>query len=210
MTRARNAASLVIISACALLLLVALPVTAQEPYPPSPPPEEPDARVELTCEVDDDRVLTCEGSGYLPGSTVTIEVREAGRDGVVAEFTAQVGEDGTFVAEELLPCSVAGSSVVVRVTGRDSRDRPNTQTRRLEVPDDPDCPGSGVLGQGDERDGGDVLGVPVDRDDDGSLAFTGRNLLLLAAIALVLLALGAALVRHRRRQGDGSTGPSAA
>ena len=201
MRRGRHAAGVVTLL-CALLCLLVLPAAAERPYPPSPPPEPPASEVEASCEIDDAPDLTCEGQGYLPDSTVTIEVRRAGPDTVVAALEVQVGADGTFRAHDELPCDVAGATVVVTITGRDGQDRPTVETRTIEVPPAPDCDPSdpnraGVAGEEV------VQGAPDGGDDDGPLAFTGRNLLILAAIALLVLLLGAALVRARGKRGDG-------
>lgn len=214
-----------------LAFLLTVPALAQQPYPPPPPDPDPGSgRVETRCEIDGTREIACEGELYLADSTVTIEIRRAGQPSalapmatisllaqqgsgnLVAAYTEQVDSEGEWDTEYQLPCDYTANKVRVRVSGRDSEDRPVTESMMLDVPESPGCtaedPGTGSGGEGElsgdgaAPGGADEVLAAVDRNPDGSLAFTGRNLVLLVALALVLVALGAVMVRLKNSRGE--------
>lgn len=219
MVRGRAIVGLV---AVAMLAVFASPALAQDPYPPSPPDGDGSADAEVSAEVqcsdDGQRTLVAEGEGFLAGSTVEIEVRahgSAASDGPLTAYDEPVDDEGTFDTSYELPDDYDHQKVRLRVRGRDAEDRPVTESHVLDAA--PNCgSGTGVQGQDEERDGGDAdgadvlgrnqgLGAPaVDRDADGSLAVTGRNIWLLAALALVLATLGTVLARFRRDRATGA------
>lgn len=155
---------------------------------------------------------------------------EPGGGNLEAAFVVQADGEGEIAFDHQLDCSYRANGVLVRASGRDAEDRPATNSERLDVPPPPegcqqvepagqDSDQGGVGGEGTERPAGEgpatdgaarggggadqrgtgVLGA-VDRQPDGSLAVTGRNLVLLLAVALVTLALGAVLVTARRQR----------
>ena len=221
--RGRRAAAVLV---GVLAVVLAVPALAQQPYPP-PPPEDPGSgRVETRCEIEinEAREIHCEGEGYLADSEVYIEIRRAGQPSalaplatisllsqqgnngnLVAAYSEDVDDDGEWDTEYPLPCDYTADKVRVRVTGRDSEDRPVTESTMLDVPESPGCtaedPGGNIGGEGQAPGGDDEALGAVDRKPDGSLAFTGRNLVLLLALALVLVTLGAVLVRMKQGRG---------
>lgn len=219
MARAR---AIVAVVAVAMLSLLASPALGQDPYPPGPPGGEgsTDAEVsaEVQCSDDGTRTLVAEGTGFLADSTVEIEVRahgSAAADGTLAAYDEPVDGEGTFDTSYELPDDYDQRKVRLRVRGRDAEERPVTESHVLDAA--PNCGSdTGVQGQDEDRDdedGANVLGTgqdqnlgapAVDRDADGSLAVTGRNIWLLAALALVLATLGTVLARFRRDRAIGA------
>ncbi len=208
----------------AMLSLVASPALAQDPYPPPPPggqgSTDADVSAEVRCSDDGTRTLVAHGEGFLADSTVEIEIRahgSAASDGPLAEYDEPVDGEGTFDTQYELPDDYDQRKVRLRVRGRDAEDRPVTESHVLDAK--PNCgSGTGVQGQDQDRDAGDPdganvlgqdqeqnLGAPaVDRDADGSLAVTGRNIWLLVALALLLATLGTVLARFRRDRATGA------
>lgn len=187
----------------AMLSLLASPALAQDPYPPPPPDGDGSTEAEVSAEVrcadDGQRTLVASGEGFLADSTVEVEVRahgSAAADGPLADYDESVDGEGNFDTSYDLPDDYDHQKVRLRVRGRDAEDRPVTESHVLDAK--PDCrSGADVLGQDQEQN----RGAPaVDRDADGSLAITGRNIWLLIALALVLATLGTALARFRQER----------
>ena len=152
---------------CVVLGLLTTGAVAQQPYPPPPPPPGPPAHVEVSCEVDADREISCTGEGYLADSQVTVEIRSVGRgsgnDPRVA-FLVDVDEDGRISFTYQLGCRHDAPSVRIRLSGRDANDRPSTTTIRLDVPPPPDSCSQQAAGEQPEES--DVQGDQVARGDE--------------------------------------------
>lgn len=201
-----------------LLGVVALPALAQG-YPPPPPPPSGGgtATVEITtCP----NSFTAEGRGWLADSTVVIEVFAAGGSAAmaplatnglvlaqqgnrVAAFTAAVDSDGEFTAHYQFEPDYDRNSARIRISGRDANNKSTTFTRTVRLVDRGGCDRAiGVAGEAevDPAVGGQGSdGGPGTTDASQFLAFTGRNLLILLAIALLLVTFGTILVRSRRQ-----------
>lgn len=191
MRRAASAA----ISVVLLLLALAPAALAQQPYPPPPPPDGEDpVAVAVFVEVGADGVFRCQGSGWMPGSNPTVELRhvdDAGRSAAAADDDARAGDlvatgqasvdaEGNLTCEITIPCPFDASEVYVRVTGVDENGVATSQSEIVPVAPITRC----------AIDGGG--------DPDGALSDTGRDILILFTIALLLIAGGSALARQRR------------
>jgi hypothetical protein len=96
----------------ALLLLVAAPAAAQDPYPPVD--DDPEATVSQTVVVAGQPV-TVSGNKWLPGSQVTIEFLST----PVLLATAQVDATGRFSTQVTIPRDATPGPHTIRVTGLD-------------------------------------------------------------------------------------------
>ncbi len=190
MRRAASAA----ISVVLLLLVVAPAALAQQPYPPPPPPDGGDpVAVAVFVEVGADGVFRCQGSGWMPGSNPTVELRhvaDAGRTAAAADDDARAGDliattqasvdaDGNLNCEVTIPCPFDATELYVRITGVDENGVATSQSDIVPVAPITRC----------AIDGGDGGGTTLPR--------TGLNILILLAVALALIAGGTALARKR-------------
>lgn len=193
MRRAASAA----ISVVLLLLALAPTALAQQPYPPPPPPDGEDpVAVAVFVEVGADGVFRCQGSGWMPGSNPTVELRhvsDAGRSAAAAADDARAGDlittsqasvdaSGNLTCDVTIPCPFEADQIYVRVTGIDENGVATSQSDVVPVAPITRC----------AIDGGGGGGTTLPR--------TGRDLLVLFAIALVFIAGGTALARQRRDQ----------
>lgn len=186
MNRARIAA--VVAGAAALVGILAVAASAQ-PYPPPAPL----LTIDLTI-VTPGATINLQGDNWGPGTFVEIirtggaasssaldagtddtgdagtDRSASGTDGGEVLARIPVGADGTFRSQVTLPSDIEGGEHVLVADGVDSADEPQSTTAALTVQDDPA--------------GG----------DDG---FGAREVLLIAAGLLVLIALGLVVARRR-------------
>lgn len=215
MSRMRTVACLMVV---VVLSVLAGPALAQDPYPPPPPegdgPVDVTVEVEVACSDDGEgRAVTARVEGFLAGSSATVEIRAEDSGHTLATHRVDVDGNGRATLQATLPDDDTQPRVALRVTGRDAEDGAVTESRVVdaEASGCHDDGGVGVAAEVETEADADVaaqhagLAAPAfDRDDDGSLAYTGHNIVLLLVIALVLATLGAVLVRFRTaRSGAG-------
>lgn len=204
----RTPVAVVVATVVALLVLPA-PTGARQPSPPE------GARAQVAVRVDDDRLISIEGRGYLADSVVQVEIRTA-PDVVTAAPLATIGlrassraapgevsevpvsSSGTFEVARLLDCDADVDRLMVAVTGTDAVGRPAVVTRHLDVPACSSGASSSIGGDGDDAPtGGDARPTPG-LDPAGSNAVSPRIVWLL----VVVLAAAVAVLAVRRGRAE--------
>lgn len=157
-----------VLTAVAVLTLTALPALGQD-YPPDPGAGS--AALSDTAVVPG-QVITVSGSGWLPGSEVTITIFSTPRQ----LGTATVDGDGQFSTQVTIPSDLSPGEHTLRVEGTNADNEPRTVDVAVTVAE----PGAAA---------------------DPDLAVTGEGSLLAGLMGIGLLgAGGGALVLARRRQ----------
>lgn len=170
--------------------------TAMAQYPP---PTEGGTTVS-DATVEPGEAITVSGSGWLPGSTVTLTLFSDPID----LGSAAVGADGTFSTQVVIPSSVSPGTHELRVSGTGADGQPRTTSTRLVVLGAQGGGGGSASGSGVSRSGVSGSG----ESGSSGLAVTGSAAGMTAALALVLLALGlGVLLIARRRSGTEKNEP---
>lgn len=156
-----------------LLLGVVGPAAAQYP------PVSDDGVVISDTTVFPGQVVTVSGSGWLPGSTVTLTLYSD----PVELGTATVEDDGTFTIDVVIP-EVSPGTHTLEIRGTDDSGEPRVEELTIEVL----APGAGL----------DDAAATADM----GLAFTGAHTAVGVALAAALLLTGGVtlLVARRRRR----------
>lgn len=167
-------ARVIMLLALSAVLLMAVPVLAQE-YPPAD--DEASVTVSQTT-VAPGEAITVVGDDFQPGSTVTIAlVDSAGTAEVLG--SALVAADGTFSAQVTIPADTPPGDYILRVRGFDVDGNERVLDTALAVTGDQAAP---------------VTAGP-------SLARTGGLLTTGGALAALLLVVGGGAVFASRRLG---------
>lgn len=170
------------------LLLVGLAATGAlaQQYPPSPGPV---TEVDVTVTTPG-ATVRIEGRGWGPDTTVEIEHGDSGEAQGAPAITAEVGADGSFVADVLVPDDAAAGDFEVTARGVDPDGTAQVRPLVLSVADDDDD--GGAAGAATSRSGGEPA---VATTSPASASLVGGNSLL----ALLVLGATVALVMVRRR-----------
>lgn len=198
----RSVGALVAIVALFVLGIGAASAQSYPPPTPTPTPTSDGPTVEISCSLSAGQqgaTVTCVLSGFLPNSTVAVEVQGGVQfcvDGVAQApgpyqdaFTEPVGADGTVEITYEFPDGAVGDYTVT-VDGVDENAQPVTMSDTITMDAAPGCqatPGG--------SDGGVV--------NPGVLGNTGADVALLVGIVAVLLLAGGALLLAARRRNAG-------
>ncbi|MEJ7764970.1 MAG: Ig-like domain-containing protein [Acidimicrobiales bacterium] len=129
--------------------------------------------------------ITVSGSGFMPGSTVTVTLS----DGTVLG-TAVVDENGNFTGVFRIPAGTEAGVFEVFATGVDPAGEPFVLSGTLTVSDATPAPGGGTPPPGGRAD---PPGGRLPRTGTDSLAIVG------AGLALAATGLGLTLAARRRK-----------
>ena len=123
--------------------------------------------------------VTVSGNGFVPGSTVTVEVTDADGNVIDALEGVEVDADGQFEATWTVPEGVDAGELTITATDDSDGDISGSATLTIT----------------------DGVGPAGDRDDEGGLAVTGAGgIMLLAGLSALLLMAGAGLYIARSRR----------